>query len=277
MIARLLSIAALRREDKDLYFFFKNVLGFKPHHIELYHIALTHRSKSQDLGHGHRINNERLEYLGDAVLSSVVADYLYHKYPHKEEGFLTELRSIIVSRNNLNRLGNKIGLSKLIRFDSRSNGAFKSKEGDGVEALVGAIYLDRGYVFAKKVIIERFLRFYMDVDQLAHLDWNYKSKLLDWGQHNKHKIKFVVQKTTYQGSRSRTQYDVVATIDGKAYRNARADSIKAAEQLAAEKTYLYLQKKGESNVSTDDVGTTLNQQLTVKDGMEQPLQVGTQL
>lgn len=196
------------------------------------------------MGHGHRINNERLEYLGDAVLSSIVADYLYHRYPNKEEGFLTELRSKIVSRNNLNRLGSSIGLSELIQYDNRCNGEFKSKEGDGVEALVGAIYLDRGYRFTQRVVVRRFLRLYMDVDALANNEWNYKSKLLDWGQHHKHKIKFVVQHSGTQDRRNKIQYDVVATIDNRPYLNAKANSIKDAEQLAAEKTYLRLQQEG---------------------------------
>lgn len=221
-------------------------MGFRPHHLDLYRIAFIHRSKSQNIGHGHRINNERLEYLGDAVLSSIVADYLYHRYPDKEEGFLTELRSKIVSRKSLNHLGHTIGLSELIQYDTRSQGEFKSKDGDGVEALVGALYLDRGYRFTKKIVVNRFLRLYIDVDQLANNDWNYKSKLLDWGQHNRHKIKFVVQKTTRQDRHTPPQYDVVATIDGKPYRNAIANSIKAAEQLAAEKTYLFLQQERES-------------------------------
>lgn len=244
MIAKFIPVAFARQEDKPLYIFCKNVLGFRPRHVELYRIAFIHRSVSQDMGHGHRINNERLEYLGDAVLSSIVADYLYHRYPNKEEGFLTELRSKIVSRNNLNRLGSTIGLSELIHYDSRCNGEFKSKEGDGVEALVGAIYLDRGYRFTRRVVVRRFLRLYMDVDALANNEWNYKSKLLDWGQHYKHKIKFVVQNSGTQGNKGRMQYDVVVTIDNQPYLNAKANSIKDAEQLASEKTYLQLRQEG---------------------------------
>lgn len=242
MKTRLIPRLFLRQEDKALYEFCTNVLGFYPRHTELYRIAFTHRSKSKELGHGHRINNERLEYLGDAVLSSIVADYLYHRYPDKEEGFLTELRSKIVSRNNLNRLGNTIGLSELIQFDSRSNGEFKSKEGDGVEALVGAIYLDKGYRTTQKVVVERFLRLYMDIEKLATIEWNYKSKLLDWGQQHRHKIKFEAEKIN--GERNRSEYSVTVHIDEKPQSSAKASSIKVAEQLAAEKTYLHLQEEG---------------------------------
>lgn len=224
--------------------FCRNVLGFYPRHRELYRIAFTHRSKSQEIGHGHRINNERLEYLGDAVLSSIVADYLYHHYPDKEEGFLTELRSKIVSRKNLNRLGRTIGLAELIQYDNRNKGEFKSKEGDGVEALVGALYLDKGYNITKKIVINRFLQLYMDIDSLANNEWNYKSKLLDWGQQNKHKIKFIAQKTGYQSELNRIEYTVVVNIDDKPQLDAKGSSIKVAEQLASEKTYIHLQKEG---------------------------------
>ena len=227
-----------------MYVFCKNVLGFHPRHIELYRIAFTHRSKSQEMGHGHRINNERLEFLGDAVLSSIVADYLYHRYPDKEEGFLTELRSKIVSRHNLNRLGGTIGLAELIQYDSRSNGEFKSKEGDGVEALVGAIYLDKGYKVTRRVVVDRFLRLYMDIDKLASNEWNYKSKLLDWGQQHKHKIVFAVQKS---GEKNHIEYTVTVNVDNEPQRSAKASSIKNAEQLAAEKTYLHLQEEGRIN------------------------------
>ena len=230
-----------------MYVFCKNVLGFRPRHTELYRIAFTHRSKSQELGHGHRVNNERLEYLGDAVLSSIVADYLYHRYPDKEEGFLTELRSKIVSRNNLNRLGTTIGLAELIQYDTRSNGEFKSKEGDGVEALVGAIYLDKGYKVTRRVVVSRFLRLYMDVDKLASNEWNYKSKLLDWGQQHRHKIQFVAQKSSRPNDRNHIEYTVTVNVDEKPQLSAKASSIKVAEQLAAEKTYLHLQEEGRIN------------------------------
>ena len=227
-----------------MYVFCRNVLGFYPRHTELYRIAFTHRSKSQEMGRGHRINNERLEYLGDAVLSSIVADYLYHRYPNKEEGFLTELRSKIVSRQNLNRLGNTIGLAELIQYDNRCNGEFKSKEGDGVEALVGAIYLDKGYKTTQKVVVNRFLRLYMDVEKLANNEWNFKSKLLDWGQQHRHRIKFVAQKSSLPNDKNRIEYNVTVNVDDKPQLNARASSIKVAEQLAAEKTYLHLQQEG---------------------------------
>jgi ribonuclease-3 len=109
------------------------------------------------MGQGWRVNNERLEYLGDAVLSAVVAEFLYKKYPHQGEGFLTEMRSKLVSRANLNKLAQKIGLSQLIQYNRESHGVFKSIDGDAFEALVGAIYLEKGYRFTRRVIIKKIM------------------------------------------------------------------------------------------------------------------------
>lgn len=248
VLSKVLTFFALRSQDRPLYLFFKNVLGIRPHSLELYRTAFTHRSATMELGNGHRVNNERLEFLGDAVLSAVVADYIYHRYPNKGEGFMTELRSKIVSRKNLNQLGRTIGLMNLIRYDGRNHGEFKSKEGDGVEALVGAIYLDKGYRCVRRVIVRRFLHLYMDIEGLSHSDWNYKSKLLDWGQQHKIRIGFNCEKVSSKGH---MQYDVYATVDGQRRCHAVANSIKEGEQLAAEKTFLELQKEEELHQVAD--------------------------
>jgi ribonuclease-3 len=196
------------------------------------------------MGQGWRVNNERLEYLGDAVLSAVVAEFLYKKYPHQGEGFLTEMRSKLVSRANLNKLAQKIGLSQLIQYNRESQGVFKSIDGDAFEALVGAIYLEKGYRFTRRVIIKKIMSTYLDVDAMAHTDWNFKSKLIDWGQKNHRKISFEVERVIYQGKESRRQYDVRVKIDGEPAEHAIEYSIKAAEQLAAEKTYKKLEEEG---------------------------------
>lgn len=235
---------AKKTESSEFYRFFKNVLGYTPRHTELYHIAFIHRSSSTMMK-GHRINNERLEYLGDAVLSAVVADFLYKKYPFQGEGFLTELRSKIVSRASLNRLAQKIGLSELIEYQRDSSGVFKSIGGDAFEALVGAIYLEKGYTFTRKVLVNRILCLYIDIDAVAQTDWNFKSKLIDWGQKNRRKISFEVVRTMTNGHAGRRQYESQVTIDGQPQQSAIEFSIKAAEQLAAEKTYKALLEKGE--------------------------------
>lgn len=231
-------------ENKNFYLFFKNVLGFTPRNTELYQIAFIHKSKSLDMGQGWRVNNERLEYLGDAVLSAVVAEFLYKKYPFQGEGFLTEMRSKLVSRANLNKLAQKIGLSQLIQYNRESQGVFKSIDGDAFEALVGAIYLEKGYRFTRRVIINKVMSNYLDVDVMAHTDWNFKSKLIDWGQKNHQKISFEVERTFIRGKESRKEYDVRVKIDGEPAEHAIEYSIKAAEQLAAEKTYKKLQEEG---------------------------------
>ena len=232
--------------NEEFYSFFKNILGFTPRKTDIYQVAFIHRSKSLETLKGRRINNERLEYLGDAVLSAIVAEYLYKKYPYEGEGFLTVTRSKIVSRANLNKLAHKIGLTKLIQYNKEQQGIFKSIEGDAFEALVGAIYLEKGYKFTRKVIIDRVIKMHLDVDALSQQDWNYKSKLIDWGQKEKHKVAFEVIRTMFQGKKnaSRKEYEVQVMVDDEPAEKAIEFSIKAAEQLAAEKTYKKLVASG---------------------------------
>ena len=231
-------------EHKEFYLFFKNTLGFTPRNTELYQIAFIHKSKSIDMGKGRKVNNERLEYLGDAVLSAIVADFLYKKYPNQGEGYLTEMRSKIVSRANLNKLAQKIGLSQLEQYNRMSQGIFKSIDGDTFEALIGAIYLEKGYKFTRHIVIDKIINLHLDVDAMAHTDWNFKSKLIDWGQKNHKKVSFEVERVMYQGHESRRQYDVRVKIDDTPAEHAIEYSIKAAEQLAAEKTYKKYQEEG---------------------------------
>lgn len=221
----------------------KSVLGFSPRHMKLFRVAFTHRSSSSSYN-GHRINNERLEYLGDAVLSAIVADFLYKKYPYQGEGFLTEMRSKIVSRASLNKLARKIGLIDMINYQRDANGGFKSIGGDAFEALVGAVYLEKGYRRTQRIIIDRILCTHLDIEGIANTEWNYKSKLIDWGQKNHKKVSFEVLRAFNQGHSSRRQYESQVLIDGIPQQSAIEFSIKAAEQLAAEKTYKELLSQG---------------------------------
>ena len=170
--------------DKALYDYIHSILGFYPKNISLYRVAFTHKSMAEETVGHYRVSNERMEYLGDAVLSVAVADFLFHTYPTQPEGFLTEMRSRIVSRSSLNKLSQKLGFENYIRHaPNTGNGmGFKSVGGNAFEALMGAIYLDRGFEFAKKVIIERIIRVHIDVDELQHTEINFKSKLLEWAQ-----------------------------------------------------------------------------------------------
>ena len=220
--------------DKELKKFLRNVLGFYPKNISLYKLAFRHKSASISANGGNKLNNERLEYLGDAILSSIVADMLFRKYPFQGEGFLTEMRSKIVSRNNLNKVSQRIGISQLVQYNKES-GISRSIDGDAFEALVGAIYLEKGYPFTRRVIVNKVINTYMDIDNLETSDWNFKSKLIDWGQKGRHKVSFeVVKVLTHKYSK---QYEVQVLIDGNPKESAIDNSIKAAEQLAAEKTY----------------------------------------
>ena len=193
---------------------------------------------------GHRTNNERLEYLGDAILGSVVAEYLYKKYPLKGEGFLTEMRSKIVSRKSLGQLARKIGMLGLVEHQRGTEGAFKSLGGDAFEALIGAIYLERGYRFTRKVIINKLLCTYIDIDEVAKTDWNFKSKLIDWGQKSHKKVTFEIVRSFVRGHAGRREYECRVDIDGEPQQSAIEYTIKAAEQLAAEKTYKALMQAG---------------------------------
>lgn len=240
----MLNFFRYRGEHREFYLFFKNMLGFTPRNTQLYQIAFIHKSKSLDMGKGRRVNNERLEYLGDAVLSAIVAEFLYKKYPSQGEGYLTEMRSKLVSRANLNKLAQKIGLSQLIQYNRESQGIFKSIDGDTFEALVGAIYLEKGYNFTRHVVIDKIINIHLDVDAMAHTEWNFKSKLIDWGQKNHKKISFEVERTFIQGKESRRHYDVRVKVDDTLAEHAIEYSIKAAEQLAAEKTYKKYQEQG---------------------------------
>ena len=160
-------------------------LGFYPNNYKYYQIALTHRSASIKAEDGSIINNERLEFLGDAILDAVVAHFLFSKYPNENEGFLTQMRSKIVKREFLNKLAKKIGLNKLIVSHTSKSSIKKNIYGDALEAFIGAMYLDRGYFFTKKYIIEYLIGHHIDMAQLKRTDTNYKSQLLEWVQKQK--------------------------------------------------------------------------------------------
>ena len=220
-------------------------LGLKFRDLELLDLAFHHRSFSNESRQYKRFNNERLEYLGDAVLGAVIAEFLYKKYPLRGEGFLTEMRSKIVSRKSLGSLAHRIGLTELIEHQPGTEGGFKSMGGDAMEALIGAIYIEKGYRFTRKLIIKRLLCTYIDVDTVAQTDWNYKSKIIDWGQKNHRKVTFETVRSIMRNNSGRREYECRVNIDGEPKQSAIEYTIKAAEQLAAEKTYKALQEAGE--------------------------------
>lgn len=175
-----------RKFYKDL----KKILGFYPRKIKLYETAFIHKSASVIYKGGATLNNERLEYLGDAILDAVVGDYLYHKFPLEHEGFLTQMRSKIVKGESLTELAQKTGLSKFIVANISTLKNQKHILADAFEAFIGALYLDKGYKVTKKFIIRRIIRKYLDIEKLKDIDTNYKSQLIEWAQKNKHEIVF---------------------------------------------------------------------------------------
>ena len=225
--------------DKELYQYIHNTFGFYPKNLALYQVAFTHKSVAAETVGNYHVSNERMEYLGDAVLSLAVADYLFHTYPTQAEGFLTEMRSRIVSRVSLNKLAQKLGLDNYIHHAPDGNAA-RSMGGNAFEALMGAIYLDRGYEFARRVIIDRIVRVHIDIDELQNTDVNFKSKLLEWAQKHKKHIEFRMLEEIGEGHRK--EFHVQVFIDEQPYGEATFRSIRGAEQLAAEKTYNMLAK-----------------------------------
>lgn len=221
--------------DKQLKNAIKSILGYKPGNISLYHLAFLHKSATQEIHNGIKVNNERLEFLGDAILDAIAADYLFKTFPTKDEGFLTEMRSKIVSRATLNRLSQKMGIDQLIQLDGSSSGTFRSFKGDAFEALIGAIYLDKGYDFTRKIILERIIKYYFNMDELVNQEVNFKSKIIEWTQREKKQTQFMVVDEV--GSGYKKQYIVELQIDGAPIARGQDYSIKGAEQNAAEKSW----------------------------------------
>lgn len=215
----------------------KNLLGFVPGNLSLYKMAFRHRSVAILLKNGTKSSNERLEFLGDAVLGSVVAEVLFKIYPYKDEGFLTEMRSKIVSRVNLNQLGKKLGFGELIEFDSKTVNAGSKQSslmGDAFEALVGAVYLDKGYNFTKDFLTQRIIKPHIDIHTLELTETNFKSKLIEWCQRHSKDISFELIPNE-EGENSKL-FTIQVLIDGEPMSSGIDYSKKNAEKFAAEKT-----------------------------------------
>ena len=193
-------IRLLFRKDKESYLCFYRMLGFYPRNIEIYQQALLHRSSSIK-EKGRLLNNERLEFLGDAILDAIVADIVYKHFEGKREGFLTNTRSKIVQRETLNRVAVEIGLNKLIKYATKQSSHNSYMCGNAFEALIGAIYLDRGYRVCKKFMEERIIDRYLNLEKISRKEVNFKSKLIEWSQKNK--FEQVPEKVIPRKNRSR--------------------------------------------------------------------------
>jgi len=207
----------------------ENILGIKPGNFALYQTALSHRSVKE----GADENNERLEYLGDAVLSAIIADYLFKRYPYKGEGFLTEMRSKMVNRQQLNDVALKMGLKKLTMYNKFDN-ALKSSQifGNTLEAVVGAVYLDKGYRKTQQWVLKRIVIPHLFVEDLELIDINLKNKLIGWASKNGKALDFqTVQEKLENGRRI---FTIAAVLDGEVLSEGKGFNKKDASQIAAQ-------------------------------------------
>lgn len=223
------------------YLCFYNILGFIPGDIRLYETAISHKSLNQN-SHHHVENNERLEFLGDTVLDSIVADILYRRFPKQKEGFLTRTKSKIVQRESLNKLSDEIGLTDYIRNSINSNPHNTNIGGNAFEAIVGAIYLDKGYNFCYKFIRDQIIDKHFDLNKIAKTEENYKSTILEWGQ----KKKVIINFTTVQEGVTDNNVNIFKTIvtaEGVEVGTGKGFNKKESQQKAAEMAVKRLRDK----------------------------------
>ena len=214
-------------KDKELYIALRNHLGFFPRNISVYKLAFSHRSVARENAGGQLMSNERLEYLGDAVLGAVVADLLFKKFPYRDEGFLTEMRSRIVSRDSLKQVALKMGIDKLVQ--NAESYTSRSIYGDALEALIGAVYIDRGYKVCQQFILQQLIYVHVDLNDKESNDTNYKSRLINHAQKEKAELLFeIVEENPYT-----RQFTIRVLFNGEELSRAIEYSKKRAEQNAA--------------------------------------------
>lgn len=215
--------------NKELVSQLEHILGFMPNHLPYYQLALMHRSKLEEIAQ----NNERLEFLGDAILGSVIADYLFKKYPYQSEGYLTEMRSKIVRRETLNNLALRMGLQKIVQYNQNDKGLSRSHIfGNALEALIGAVYLDQGFHRTRSFILKQILKPYIDIDTLESRDTNFKNKLLSWAQKNSHDLTFDTLSEENEGTRK--IFTIGILLNGEVVANGTGYNKKEAGQVAAQ-------------------------------------------
>lgn len=228
----------LGKPDKTFRKSLKRILGFSPRHYAFYRLAFVHKSAST-VENNIRFNNERLEFLGDAILDSLIAEYLYMKYPEKDEGFLTQLRSKIVNRENLNLMAIKLGVSNMVVSKTASDN-HKSLYGDALEALIGALYLDKGYKYTRKVVLERIISNHINLTRLLETETDFKSRMIEWAQKNKKNINF----TSFEEQGENQGYLTFVShliVGDEIYGRGSGNSKKEAEQNAARQALQFIE------------------------------------
>ncbi len=209
----------------------KSVFNVQPVNIYIYELAFRHKSAAPEIINGYRDSNERLEFLGDAILSAIVSDYLFRKFPYKSEGELTNLRSKCVNRNFLNETFEKLGLMRLIEVKDESRLYFKSLPGNTLEALIGALYIDKGFDTCREVIVEKVLFRNVSIEEVLQKETNHKSKIIEWAQ--KEKVSFEFKKISEKSLGYTKEYEVAVSLSNKIKGTGIGSTIKDAEQNAA--------------------------------------------
>ena len=233
-------IRLLPLRGKEPYASLYKVLNFYPYNITLYEQALVHKSSSIKMKSGRWINNERLEFLGDAILDAIVADIVFKEYEYKKEGFLTNLRSNIVQRDTMNRIALELGLDKLLRTTTpRSIAGNTHVYGNALEALIGAIYLDQGYRVAKKFVHQRIIKDFLNMSVVADNTQNNKSRLIEWGQKNRIDIEFIITESSVD-TQNVTSFVSEANVNGVCLGRGKGVSKKESHQQAAKKALEYI-------------------------------------
>ncbi len=236
-------------KDKKFYSFLREQLNIRPRNIRLYELAFLHRSASVMLPDGSTVNNERIEYLGDAILDAVIADYLFRRFPKEREGFLTQMRSKIVNRVHLDSVANQMGLVNVLIAHVNKETLKKRICGDAFEALIGAMYLDKGYQKTHQYITKYILKHYVNLDQLANTETDFKSRLIEWGQKYRLQITFEAVEEHEEIDPDTTGFVVRVTVGDMPVGTGSGNSKKEAEQKAACQALTYISSSTE--FSTD--------------------------
>jgi ribonuclease-3 len=210
----------------------RKILGFRPGNLRLYEIAFIHRSASFTLPDGKKVNNERLEYLGDAVLDAILSDFLFEKFPNANEGFLTKIRSRIVNRDVLNHLAVSMGINKILVSNVSSAHPTKNLYGDAFEALIGVVFLDKGFRKTKKLFLKNVLNKYLDLNEIVNTDTDYKSLVFEWVQKHKSNLIFTYNEE-YDFNLKKSVFSTILNIDKKEFGEGHGSSKKEAEQEAS--------------------------------------------
>jgi ribonuclease-3 len=228
---------AKKKSDEDLKLirFFIDRFGYRPKQLKHFREAVTHSSITY-VDSTVEVSNERLEFLGDAILDAIIAEFLYQKFPDQDEGYLTKVKSKVVSRKTLSEIGEELGLRKILRYSKGRSINMSSLEGNAFEAIIGAIYLDGGYDVTKRIIHQYVFRKYVDLNKVLEEEIDFKSKLFIWCQKRKLTIEFSV--ITEENNHGNWKYEVVALVNNKNYGKGIGTSKKAAEQSAAKETLI---------------------------------------